>query len=144
MYPHILLQWANLLGVVLLVGGVVFRWAVLNRSLEIFNQASPEQAAIRAVSGRDLKRLIGGCFILLVITSSIDLILRAQMMSGKPLSAMVSILPLVLLKTHLERSGSTKLRSCVYSAFCGFLSMKILHPECSSYYCWPLQGSVLH
>ena len=43
------------------------------------------------------------CIVLLAVVSIADLVLRTQMMSGKPLSAVPSILPLVLLKTHLGK-----------------------------------------
>jgi hypothetical protein len=38
MYPHMLIQWINFLAVILLVGGVAFRWAVLDRCLAIVIQ----------------------------------------------------------------------------------------------------------
>jgi putative copper resistance protein D len=103
MYPHILIQWINFLGIFLLVGGVVFRWMVLNRSLNIFSHGSSEKTAIKTASARYLKKIVGVCVILLVIVSTADLILRAQMMSGKPLSGVPAILPLVLMKTHLGK-----------------------------------------
>jgi putative copper export protein len=103
MYPHILIQWINFLGVLLLVGGVVFRWAVLNRSLEIFSEVSAEKTTVKAASAHYLKQVVGACVVLLIVVSTIDLILRAQMMSGKPLSAVPAILPLMIMKTHLGR-----------------------------------------
>jgi copper resistance protein D len=109
MYSHVLIQWLNFLGIVLLVGGVVFRWAVLDRSLEVLDPASPELASAKAASHRDLKRLIGGCLILLGIVSFIDLVLRVQMMSGKPLSAVPAILPLVLFQTHIGKVWIAKM-----------------------------------
>ncbi len=109
MYSHVLIQWFNFLGIVLLVGGVVFRWAVLNRSLAVLDPASPEQSALKAASHRDLKRLVGSCLILLGIVSFIDLILRAQMMSGKPLSQLLTILPAVLFQTHVGKTWLAKM-----------------------------------
>jgi len=115
MYLHVLIQWLNFGGIVLLVGGVVFRWAVLNQSLAVLDPAPPEQAALKAASYRDLKRLVGGCLILLSIVSFIDLILRAQMMSGKSFLQVPAILPLVL-QTH---TGKTWLAKMVILCFLG-------------------------
>lgn len=109
MYSHVLIQWFNFLGIVLLVGGVVFRWAVLDRSLAVLDPVSPELTSAKAASHQDLKRLIGGCLILLGIVSLIDLILRAQMMSGKPLSEVPGILPLVLFQTHIGKTWIAKM-----------------------------------
>lgn len=109
MYLHILIQWLNFLGIVLLVGGVVFRWAVLNRSLAILDLTPPELASVKAASHRNLKRLVGGCLILLGIVSFVDLILRAQMMSGKPLSQLLAILPTVLFQTHVGKTWIAKM-----------------------------------
>ena len=104
MYLHVLIQWLNFLGIVLLVGGVVFRWVVLDRSLKVFEPSSREFKAARAISRRDLKRCIGGCFLLLGVVSLVDLILRAQMMSGKPFSQLPAILSTVLFQTHVGKT----------------------------------------
>jgi len=109
MYLHVLVQWLNFLGIVLLVGGVVFRWAVLDRSLAILDPASPELASAEAASHRDLKRWIGGCLILLGIVSFVDLILRAQMMSGKSFSELSGVLPVVLFQTHVGKTWLAKM-----------------------------------
>jgi len=102
-YFHVLVLWLNALGIALLVGSVMFRWAVLNRALRVFDSASPELEGVRATSNRDLKRWMAGVLILVVVVSVPDLILRAQMMSRKPLSQVPVLLPLVLLQTHMGK-----------------------------------------
>jgi putative copper resistance protein D len=102
-YFHVLVLWLNVLGIALLVGSVMFRWAVLNRGLRVIDPASPELERVQVTSNRDLKRWMAGSLILLVVVSAPDLILRAQMMSNKPLLEVASVLPLVLLKTHMGK-----------------------------------------
>src|SRR5581483_5444375 len=96
MYSEVLVLWLNFLGLIFLTGAVVFRWVVLHRGLEVLASTPEEMKKAESVSQRDLKRWMGRCLILLAIVSIPDLILRAQMMSGKPFSEVPTILPLVL------------------------------------------------
>ena len=104
MYPQVLILWLHFLGIVLLLGAVVFRWLVLSPSLKVLDPNFPEVIKkVEAISGGDLKRWVGGCLILLAVVSFPDLILRVQMMSKKPLAEVPALLPLVLFQTHIGK-----------------------------------------
>lgn len=83
--PHSLVQGADLVGMILLMGGLVFR------TLVVF--PLPGQAS-------SLERLLP--FLLLLIGLS-DLWLRSQMISGQPLAELWSFLPAVLFKSHFGK-----------------------------------------
>lgn len=97
---HVLVQWLNFLGVVGLVGQVLFRWLVLNRSLEELGPGSPEFDKAQAMNRKEMRRWMGQLLILLFIVTVLDLIIRAEMMSRKPLSATIPMLPLIISQTH--------------------------------------------
>jgi putative copper export protein len=120
MYAEVLVLWLNFLGVALFIGGVVFRWAILHPGLDLLESIPEEMKKAESVSQRDLKRSMGGCLILLGIVSIPDLILRAQMMSGKPFSDLPAILPLVLLKTHIGTIWLTKIAILCFLAVLWF------------------------
>jgi len=103
MYPHLFVLWLNILATVLLVGAVAFRSMVLNGALMVPEVSSTERTEVQAESQRRLRRWIAVCVILLVVVSVFDLVLRTQMMSRKPLSAVGAILPMVLVKSHIGK-----------------------------------------
>ena len=103
MFLHVFILWLNALATTVLVGAVVFQSAVLQGALAVWGPASMEAETVRAEGRRHLRSWIAVCIILLVIVSAIDLILRAQMMSRRPLSQVITILPLVLVKTHFGK-----------------------------------------
>ncbi|HUK55052.1 MAG TPA: CopD family protein [Nitrospiria bacterium] len=109
MYFHVLVQWLTFLGVAFLVGGVVFRSTVLNRSLRVLGSGSPDLERAQATGQRDLKRWMGRWLILLFIVSIVDLIIRAEMMSRKPFSAVLPMLPLIISQTHAGKVWIAKM-----------------------------------
>lgn len=94
MYLHILVRSVDFVTLVALLGGFVYRsyiWTPLSR---------PPGGFTREPVGRlPFMTLLA----VLVATSLVDLVLRASMMSGQPISEMPSVLPLVLTKTHFGR-----------------------------------------
>src|SRR3990172_9184725 len=88
---HILVRWLDFITLVALLGGFTYRWFVwtpLSRRLE---------GSGRETAGRlPIKTLL----VILSATSLTDLVLRASMMSGRPVLEVYSVLPLVLSKTH--------------------------------------------
>ena len=114
MYSQVLIQWLTFAGVTLLVGGVVFRWAVLHPALKLLGPVSPEPENPERIDRRDLKRWIGGCLLLLTVVSVPDLLLRAQMMSGKPFIALPAVLPLVLFHSHIGMIWLTRVALLVF------------------------------
>jgi len=57
--------------------------------------------AILAESQKELKRWMGVCLLMLAVASFPDLVLRAQMMSRKPIVEVIPILRLVISRTHI-------------------------------------------
>ena len=96
---HVFILWLNIVAIVLLVGGVVFCSTVLGGGAAALEPSSA--AAVRAEGRRALRRWIVVGVLLLCVVSALDLALRTQMMSRKPLFEIAAILPKVLLQTHI-------------------------------------------
>ncbi len=82
-------RWLGLLALAVLVGGLVLDVFVLPRR-------APELAAAR----RCIARWISLAIVVLLVTSGIDLLVRARVMSGGDFSQVRTALPLVLTRTH--------------------------------------------
>ena len=82
-------RWLGLLALAALVGGLVLDLLVLPRE-------TPELARARS----RLARWIGLAVAVLIVTSAIDLLARARIMSGGDLAQVPAALPLVLTRTH--------------------------------------------
>ena len=106
---HVLVQWLNFLGVALLIGQIVFRWMVLNRSLLELGPGSPDFVNAHAISQRELKQWMSRLLVLLFVVSVLDLIIRAEMMSRKSFSAVVPMLPLIVSQTHAGKVWMAKM-----------------------------------
>jgi len=119
-FVHLIILWLNILGIVLLVGSVVFRWLVLGRALHSVAPSLQERELIEAESQLSLRRLMGVCLILLGVVTCIDLILRTEMMSRKPLSQIIPILPMVLFKTHIGKVLWFKISVIAFSSLTWF------------------------
>lgn len=82
-------RWLGLLALAVLVGGLVLDCVVL-----------PRHAGELVAARRRLQRWIGLAIVILLVTSMIDLLARARVMSGGDLSQVGTALPLVLARTH--------------------------------------------
>jgi putative copper export protein/mono/diheme cytochrome c family protein len=82
-------RWLGLLALAVLVGGLVLDCFVL-----------PRHAGELATARRRLQRWISVAIGVLLVTSAIDLLARARVMSGGDLSQVGTALPLVLTRTH--------------------------------------------
>lgn len=80
-----LVRWIDLAGMILLVGGLVFRNLVVS---SLGGKNSP------------LERWLP---LFLLLTGLTDLVLRSQMISGQPLAEVWTFLPTVLLKSHFGK-----------------------------------------
>lgn len=87
---HVLVRWLDFIALVTLVGGLSYRQFVL----------IPVQRGFPNDADRFLRRLVILALLALSATNIADLVFRALMMSGQPLSELFSVLPMVLLKTH--------------------------------------------
>jgi len=125
---HVFILWLNALAIAVLVGTVVFHTTVLQGALAVWGPASTEAEGVRAEGRRHLRSWMAVCIILLVIVSAIDLILRAQMMSRRPLSQVITILPLVLVKTHIGKVWFYKIGDLTLFALLWFFIAKKPRP----------------
>jgi putative copper resistance protein D len=82
-------RWLGLLALAVLVGGLVLDCVVL-----------PRRAGELVAARRRLQRWISLAIVLLLVTSVIDLLARARVMSGGDLFQVAAALPLVLARTH--------------------------------------------
>src|SRR4029077_19990033 len=82
-------RWLGLLALAVLVGGLVLDCVVL-----------PRPAGELVAARRRLQRWTSLAIVLLLVTSVIDLLARARVMSGGDLSQVGAALPLVLARTH--------------------------------------------
>ena len=82
-------RWHGLLGLAVLVGGLVLDFLILPRE-------APDLVRARS----RLARWIGLAVAVLIVTSAIDLLARARIMSGGDLAQVLAALPLVLTRTH--------------------------------------------
>lgn len=91
MFLHIWVRWLDFVVLVTVLGGLSYRYFVWAPSIRA-----------RGVDDRQGGGRIPLVTMLavLLVTSLTDLVLRALMMSGKPVSDLVSVLPTVLTKTH--------------------------------------------
>ncbi len=82
-------RWLGLLALAVLLGGLVLELLVL-----------PNDAPELETARRRLRRWISLAGAALIVTSAIDLLARARIMSGGDLSQVSAALPLVLTRTH--------------------------------------------
>ncbi len=90
---HVLVRWLDSIALVTLVGGLSYRLFVLY----------PMRRDPRDLKDRPQRYLLIVPVCVLVATGLTDLVLRALMISGRPLSELASILPTVLSQTHFGR-----------------------------------------
>ncbi len=91
MFLHIWVRWFDFVALVVLLGGLSYRYFVWIPS-----------SRARGIDDRQAGGRIPLAMMLcvLAVTSLTDLVLRSLMMSGKPVSELFSVLPTVLTKTH--------------------------------------------
>jgi len=88
MFLHMLVRWVDLVALISFLGGVsyyYFVWPPLNRQIGRGNGMAVETAVVLVV---------------LAAAAVIDLVLRAMMMSGRPLMEVMSVIPIVLTETR--------------------------------------------
>jgi copper resistance protein D len=96
-FLHIIPEWIELVTLTFCIGLLVCRLWV---STLPARTGFIEQENI--ISG--IRRLLGVCVTLMIISSGANVIWRAMEMSGRPLSAVFPVLPTVIFRTHLGRA----------------------------------------
>ncbi len=100
---HTIVQWLSLLTMVILVGGIGFEFLVFRHAVRAANLPSAQQGTISLQGQHYLKKLVGWSQVLLIAILGVDLLLRIQMMSGKPFGAVVGLVPSALIGTHIGK-----------------------------------------
>lgn len=94
-----LFKWLDLLGIVLWIGAIGFRLLVCFPSLKALRDPEAE-TRLRREEAAYSEPALKGLLIYLLILHFLTWVHEGQMMSGKPLSAIGPVLPIVLTKTH--------------------------------------------
>ncbi len=100
---HTIVQWLSLLATVILVGGIGFEFLVFRNAVRTANLPSVQQERISLQGQHYLKRLVGWSLFFLTLILGVDLLLRIQMMSGKPFGVVLGLVPSALLGTHIGK-----------------------------------------
>jgi copper resistance protein D len=104
LFLHILVRWIDLAALIAFLGGLsyyYFVWVPLSRGV---------------VRGNGMRAQIVAVLIVLAGAGLIDLALRAMMMSGRPFTELLSVLPVVLMKTRFGLVWMIKLGLIVFLA----------------------------
>lgn len=103
-----LFKWLDVVGIVLWVGAIGFRLLVFRPSVKALRDPEAEKRLQKEEADYTEAALKGLLFYLLVI-HFLTWVHEAEMMSGKPLSAIIPVLPIVLTKTHYGSIWTIKL-----------------------------------
>jgi putative copper resistance protein D len=96
-FIHIIPEWLELVSLTFCIGLLACRLWVI--TLEAHNGFIDQENILTA-----MRRLLGFCVAIMIVSSGANLILRAEEMSGHPLSTVFSVLPTVIVRTHLGRA----------------------------------------
>lgn len=94
-----LFKWLDVIGIVLWIGAIGFRLLVFRPSLKALRDPEAEKRLEREEAAYTEPAMRGLLFYLLVV-HFLTWVHEAEMMSGKPLSAIAPVLPIVLTQTH--------------------------------------------
>ncbi|MBI3804897.1 MAG: CopD family protein [Nitrospirae bacterium] len=94
-----LFKWFDIIGIVLWIGALGFRLLVFRPSLKALRDPSIEER-LRREEAAYTEPALRGLLVYLIVLHFITWVHQAEMMSGKPLSDILPVLPIVLTKTH--------------------------------------------
>src|SRR5579884_259729 len=101
--PHLfrmaLFKWLDVVGIVLWIGAIGFRLLVFRPSLKALRDPETEKH-LQKEEADYTEPALKGLLLYLLIIHFLIWVHEAEMMSGKPLSAIAPVLPVVLTKTH--------------------------------------------
>ena len=103
-----LFKWLDVTGIVFWIGAIGFRLLVFLPSLKSVRDRSAEER-LRRDAADYTEPALKGLLIYLLVLHFLTWVHEAEMMSGKPLSAIAPILPIVLTKTHFGMIWAIKL-----------------------------------
>ena len=100
MLIHLVVRGLDLTAMMLVVGGLAFESFVAAPALRQLDvRPSERQTAALAFRHRHT-RLVGWSLVALLVIQGLDIVLRVQMMSGRPFSVSVGLIPQVIVGTH--------------------------------------------
>ena len=103
-----LLRWLDILGVVLFVGSAAFHQLTFLQVLQAAGRSADNAPILKGEDRRRLPRL-RGILVYLAVIHLVTLVHEAGMMSGKPMTEALPVIPVVLSKTHFGLIWSIKL-----------------------------------
>lgn len=110
--PHLLrmtlFKWLDLVGIVLWIGAIGFRLVVFSPVLKALRRPALE-SRLRREEAAYTEPALQGVLLYLLILHLATWVHQAEMMSGKPLSEIGPVLPIVLSKTHFGAIWEVKL-----------------------------------
>ncbi|HIL35350.1 MAG TPA: hypothetical protein EYG28_08170 [Nitrospiria bacterium] len=95
----VLFRWLDIIGVVVLVGSIVFRRLIFLPSIQILRD-DEKRTLLEEAEFFHTERVISFALVYLFILHFLTLVHQAEMMSGSSLSEIMPVLPLVLQRTH--------------------------------------------
>ncbi len=109
MLLHLVVRFLDLTTMVIVVGGLAFDAFVMTPVLRGLDLAPADHAAVEARYQRLYVRLVGGALIGLFLIQFIDVLLRVQMMSGRPFPVVMGLLPSAIPGTHIGKVWLAKM-----------------------------------
>ena len=101
MLIHLIVRGLDFATMVIVVGGLAFESFVAAPALDRLEGLARESAAL--AFRRRYARFVGWSLVALLVLQGIDLVLRVQMMSGRPFSAVPGLLPQAAVGTHVGK-----------------------------------------
>ncbi len=103
MLIHLVVRGLDLAAMVLVVGGLAFESFVAAPAFRQLDVSSSERQTAALAFRRRYTRLVGWSLVTLLVIQSIDIVLRVQMMSGRPFSVVVALIPQAIVGTHIGK-----------------------------------------
>lgn len=107
MLLHLIVRGFDLATMVIVVGGFAFESFVAAPAFD--RLSGPSQKTATLAFRRRYTRLIGWSLAALLIIQGIDLVFRVQMMSGRPVSAVLGLIPQAAVGTHVGKVWLAKM-----------------------------------
>ncbi len=108
-FIFILPEWFELMFLTVCIGSLVCGLWVLGSSA---GTGDTYQGDI-LISAR---RLLGICIFVMIISTTVNLVMRSVSMSGQPITAISSVLPIVLFRTHYGRVWMARITALIFLA----------------------------
>ena len=109
MLVHLIVRGLDLATMVIVVGGLAFETFVAAPALRQLDLSPSERRPVALAFRRRHTRLVGWSLVALLVIQGIDIILRVQMMSGRPFSVVAGLIPQAAVGTHVGKAWLGKM-----------------------------------